>query len=150
MEAWCVELLTAALGALGFSLIFNVRGRLLLYTAFGGFLAWGINLLLQHLGLEPVVSYLLSSIMITVYAEICARLHKAPATVFLVTSVITLVPGSKLYATMVYAVHLRWEDFFRQGLETLLLAGAISAGVLIVSTVMHAFYAARLRTHRAG
>ena len=39
---------------------------------------------------------------------------------------------------MVYAVHLNGSMFLRQGLNTLLLSGAISAGIILVSTVMHA------------
>ena len=134
-----LQLITATLGSLGFSLIFNVRGRALIFTTLGGFLSWGSYLLLGLTGLGVVVRYLLSSILITIYAELCARLRKAPATVFLVSAAIPLIPGSSLYATMVYALHRNGPEFLRQGLFTLLLAGAISAGIILVSTVMHAF-----------
>lgn len=133
------QLLTAGLGALGFSLIFNVRGRQLIFTTLGGFLAWGVYLALGPTGMGVVGRYLIASVLVTVYAEICARKRKAPATVFLVSAVIPLVPGSSLYATMVYAVHQDGAGFIRQGLETLLRAGAIAAGIILVSTVMHAY-----------
>lgn len=133
------QLLTAGLGALGFSLVFNVRGRQLIFTTLGGFLAWGVYLALEPTGLGVVGRYLIASVLITVYAEICARKRKAPATVFLVSAVIPLVPGSSLYATMVYAVHQNGTGFVRQGLATLLRAGAIAAGIILVSTVMHAY-----------
>lgn len=143
MQTWLIQLITATLGAFGFSLIFNVRGKMVLYTTLGGVLAWGSYLLLKAAGLTPPAAYLLVSIIITIYAEIHARTRKAPATVFLVCAIIPLVPGSRLYATMVYAVHLDWEDFMEKGLETLLLAVALAAGIIIVSTVMHAVHAAR-------
>ena len=133
------QLLTAGLGALGFSLVFNVRGRQLIFTTLGGFLAWGVYLALEPTGMGVVGRYLIASVLITVYAEICARKRKAPATVFLVSAVIPLVPGSSLYATMVYAVHQNGTGFVRQGLATLLRAGAIAAGIILVSTVMHAY-----------
>lgn len=142
METWVLQLVTAVLGALSFSLIFNVRGRLLIYTTFGGLLAWGCHLLLGRAGLSAVESYVIAGSVITIYAEICARVHRAPATVFIVTSFIPLIPGSSLYATMVYAVNFQWTAFFHQGLETLLLAGAISMGIILVSTVLHAAHAA--------
>lgn len=137
------QLATATLGALGFSLIFNVRGRQLFFTTLGGFLAWGTFLLLEPTDLSDVARYLLASILITIYAEVCARRRKTPATVFLMSAVIPLVPGSGLYATMVYAVHLDTANMATQGLHTLLLAGAIAAGIILVSTVVHAIQALR-------
>lgn len=143
MADWIIQLITATLGAFGFSLVFNVRGRMVFYATLGGFLAWGSYLLLNKTGLHPAEAYLFVSIIITAYAELNARLHKAPATVFLVCAIIPLVPGSRLYATMVYAVHQDWEGFVAQGVDTLLLAMAIAGGIIIVSTVMHAVHAAR-------
>lgn len=133
-----LQLCAATLGCLCFSVIFNVRGRQLLFTTLGGFLSWAIYLILHALGMGMVSCYFLSSVLITVYAEICARYRRTPATVFLVSAAIPLIPGSSLYATMVYAVHLNGSMFLRQGLNTLLLSGAISAGIILVSTVMHA------------
>ena len=46
--------------------------------------------------MTPVAAYLVVSVIITVYAEISARIHKAPATVFLVCAIIPLVPGVAL------------------------------------------------------
>lgn len=143
MTQHLIQLLMATLGALGFSLIFNVRGRQLFFTTLGGFLAWSVYLLLEPTGLGDVGRYLIASILVTIYAEICARRRKAPATVFLMSGVIPLVPGSRLYSTMVYAVNLDWPGFLEQGLHTILLAGAISAGIILVSTVVHAMQAVR-------
>ena len=105
-------------------------------------------MLLEPTGLSDVVRYLLASILITIYAELCARRLKTPNTVFLMSAVIPLVPGSKLYTTMVYAVLLDLDNLIRTGLHTLLLAGAIAAGIILVSTVVHAMQAVKelLRT----
>lgn len=143
MTQHLIQLLMATLGALGFSLIFNVRGQHLMFTTLGGFLAWSVYLLLEPTGLGDVGRYLIASILVTIYAEICARKRRAPSTVFLMSGVIPLVPGSRLYATMVYAVNLDWPGFLEQGLHTILLAGAISAGIILVSTVVHAMQAVR-------
>lgn len=149
MPLYITQLIMATMGAFGFSLIFNVRGRMILYTTLGGFLAWGSYLLLELTEMHPAEAYLFVSIIITAYAELSARLHKAPTTVFLVCAIIPLVPGSRLYATMVYAVHQDWSGFVDQGVYTLLLAMAIAGGIIIVSTIMHAVHAAReLRQHR--
>lgn len=138
-----VQLLTATLGALAFSLIFNVRGSQLFFTTLGGVLAWTCYLLLQPTGLGDPPRYLIASVLVSVYSEVCARKRRAPATVFLVPAAIPLIPGSRLYTTMLCAVHMDGPGFVREGLSTLLLAGAIAAGFILVSTVVHAVDAAR-------
>ena len=142
------QFLLAGLGALGFSLVFNVRGRQLVFTTLGGLIAWGVYLALAPTGLGNVGRYLIASVLITIYAEVCARKRKAPATVFLMSAAIPLSPGRSLSATWVYAVPQNGEGFLRQGLSTLLLAGAIAAGIILVSTVMHAYDAFRKRQKR--
>lgn len=143
METWLVQLITSTLGALIFSVIFNVQGKAVIYTTLGGFLGWCSFLLLKTAGLTPVAAYLVVSIIVTTYAEISARIHKAPATVFLVSAIIPLVPGSRLYNTMVCAVHQDWDGFVERGLEALLLAIALAGGIIIVSTIVHAMHAAK-------
>ncbi len=134
MEA-AVHLVTAFLGSLGFSLLFNIRGRHLLPAALGGLLAWGVYLLaMQRLSSAPL-GYLIASAAFTLWAEILARAMKTPATPFLVAAAIPLIPGGSLYATMEYALQGDGEAFARQGLSTLLLAAAIAAGVLLMTTV---------------
>ena len=140
-----LQLITAALGSLGFSLVFNVRGKPLLWGAVGGLLAWGSYLFFKAQGTSDVVGYLLASMLITVYSEVCARRFRAPATVFLMSSAIPLIPGGSLYRTMVCAVKMQGMEFLRVGTHTMLLAAAISAGIILVSTVLHAYYAARGR-----
>ena len=145
METNLLQLITAALGSLGFSLVFNVRGKPLLWGALGGLLAWGSYLFFKAQGTSDVVGYLLASMLITIYSEVCARRFRAPATVFLMSSAIPLIPGGSLYRTMVCAVKMQGMEFLRVGTHTMLLAAAISAGIILVSTVLHAYYAARGR-----
>ena len=45
-----LQLVTAVLGSLGFSLIFNVRGKTLFWGALGGLLAWGSYLFFVERG----------------------------------------------------------------------------------------------------
>lgn len=137
---YVIQLVTAFTGSFGFALLFNVRRDRLLPAAFGGFLAWGVYLLAGLLTPWDVPRFFISSLALTLYAEIMARVKKSPATVFLVSASIPLIPGGSLYTTMQYAVSAQWEDFSRQGMNTLLLAGAIAGGMLCMMAVLHVFH----------
>ena len=57
-----VQLVAAALGTLGFCLIFNLRKKYIAVSTVGGFLCWGIFLLLQGHGLSIFVSTLITAV----------------------------------------------------------------------------------------
>lgn len=134
---YVIQLLSAFTGSLGFALLFNVKRRNLLLGGLGGALAWGIYLLAGFLSPDDVFRFFVASMGLTLWAEWMARARKAPATVFLVSASIPLIPGGSLYTTMQYAIWGQWDQFTASGLHTLLLAGAIAAGMLCMMAILH-------------
>ena len=137
MEIYVLQLVTALTGSLGSAMLFNVRRSQLLPAAFGGLVAWAVCLLGLLLTPDEAVRYFLAALVLTLYAEMMARVRKAPATVFLIPGAIPMVPGGSLYQTMRFAVLGQWERFSAQGLHTLLLAGAIAGGVVCMMALLH-------------
>ncbi len=139
MNTMLFQVLAAAAGALGFSLLYQIRGVKLIFCVLGGALSWLCYLLTADAGLGTLGSYLAASVFVSVYAEVMARLLKAPATVFYVPSVIPLVPGGSLYYTMIAAMERNWAEFSARGLDTIAFAAAISGGILAVISVRSLF-----------
>lgn len=135
MSGW-IQVLTGALGTLGFAILFHLRGKKMLLSVLGGFLSWGIFLILEPLFAGEATRYLLSSAVITVYSEILARLMKTPTTTFLVPSFIPLIPGGALYYTMNYALNKQWSQFAQQAFYTLQLALSLAVGIIAITTVV--------------
>ncbi len=137
---YIIQLITAFTGSVGFCLLFNVRRGKLFLAGLGGVIAWGVYLLAGLWIDGDVPRFFLASLVLTLYAEIMARTLKAPATVFLVSASIPLIPGGSLYTTMRYAVESRWAEFSAQGTDTLLLAAAIAGGMMCMMAILHAVY----------
>lgn len=133
-----LQLAAAVVGSLGFSMLFNVRGRILSWCAVGGGIAWGTVLLVQLAGGTEFIGYFIASMTLAAYAEFLARRMHCPVTVFVATATIPLIPGGSLYNTMRFAMAEEWANFTMQGMSTLLYAVLISSGVLIVATAVHA------------
>ena len=130
-----IQLLTGTLGSLGFSILYNLRGKKLWIATLGGLIAWMVYLLFQESLPDESLRYLIASAVITVYAEVFARVLKTPTTTFLVPSVIPLVPGSSLYYTMNYALNKQWDLFVQRAFYTLQLAMCIAVGIIAVTTL---------------
>lgn len=137
MEGMILQLAAAFVGSLGFALLFHVRRERLLLASLGGLLAWGVYLLMGLVTDQDVVRYFVASVVLTVYAETLARVVKCPATLFLVTASIPLIPGGSLYQTMQFFMLNDLESFSRQALTTVLLAVAIAVGMLFPTAVFH-------------
>lgn len=130
-----LQLATAFVGSLGFALLFHVKRERLLLASLGGLLAWGVYLLMGWVTDQDVVRYFVASVVLTVYAETLARLVKCPATLFIVTASIPLIPGGSLYRTMQYFMRNDLAAFSSQALTTVLLAVAIAVGMLVPTAI---------------
>ena len=81
---------------------------------------------------SEVLNYFLCSLLVSLYAEIMARIIKTPTTTFIITSLIPLIPGGSLYYTMTTAFSGEISTFIDKGIYTLSLAGALAAGSIVV------------------
>lgn len=142
MNPVIVQLITAFLGSLGFSLLFGLRRRYLFAASLGGVLAWGVYLGTEAWMRLGFLSCLLAAVFAVLYAELLARRLKTPATLFVIPAILPLVPGSSLYYAMSSAVRGELSAARTYGGQTLAYALAIAAGISLVTAIR------QLRTRR--
>ncbi len=128
------SMLSAVLiGTLGYCLLFNVKRSRIIYCCIGGTLATLISYVCAECGLPLLVQNMIPAAIATLYAELMARLLKAPATVFLIPSIIPLVPGGRLYDAMSAMVDGDRLEAAALGRQTVLIAIGLAVGVVLVS-----------------
>ena len=113
-----IQLITGALGSVGFGILFHMKKKYLPLAAAGGFISWMVFL-------------------VDVYAEILARICKETSTSFFVTSVIPLIPGSTLYYCMNSIVGGNTVQALEYGRDTFLFAFGIAAGMSIAWAICY-------------
>ena len=135
-----LQIITGALGSLGFALTFHVRGKMLVFAFLGGFLSWGMCCLSGFIGIShEALQYLVATTVLTLYAELMARYLHCPSTILLVTGWIPLIPGGSLYRSINALVTGNFMDFVNRTLNTFLLMVAMSTGMLLAMTIIHLF-----------
>lgn len=130
-----LQIVTGFLGSFGFAILYNIHGKKLVFSAFGGFLSWAVFVLLKFLTESEPIRYFLVAVLLSVYAEIMARVLKTPTTTFVITSLIPLIPGGALYYTMTSVFDGDLLRFLEKGIYTLQLAVALALGIVLVSAV---------------
>ncbi len=144
-----LQVITGAVGTLGFAFLFNIRGKKLISVAIGGLLSWTLHLLVFHLTGSEVIGYIVSAGAMSVFADIMARIHKSPTTTFTIPTLVPLIPGGSLYKTMRYALTGDTALFFETGLNTLKLAAALALGIILVSVLTKPIMRyLNIKTHR--
>lgn len=97
-----IQLLAGAAACVGFAILFHVRGAKIFWCGLGGFLCWGAYLIAYQFLIPSVFgAALIASALVGLYAQIMARVHRVPATVFTTICMLPLIPGSSLY----YSIH---------------------------------------------
>lgn len=130
------RLLWSYLASLCFGVLFALRGKKLFVAAFAGLLSWLIYSVGAALLPDAIPAYFCATCGMTLYCELCARALRSPATVFLAPGLIPLVPGSGIYRTMIFCIHGRSVMAGEAVVRTISIAGALAAGIVLVTTVM--------------
>ncbi len=139
MSNFFLSCLYSLLGGLGYTLICNLRGRLLILSSIGGTIGLTVFYLFSLSGNDILQSFF-ATIAISIYSEVMSRICKTPVTIFLIVGVLPLVPGGGLYYTMEYCINGNIPMFIEEGLHTFFIAGAIAVGIILVSSVVRLYY----------
>lgn len=135
ISAMFIQSAFAFFSALGFGILFNIKGHKLFYAGLGGGLSWFISLYCESLGLDTTSSFFIASIIFSIYSEIMARVLKTPVTTLIICALIPLVPGGGMYYTMYEAINGHIMESIELGLNTIANAGSLALGIIFVSTL---------------
>lgn len=147
---WWVQVAAAALACGGYCILFNIHTRGLFLCMAGGGLGWAAYLLTVHLGGSGLLAAFLAAAVISLFAEIMARLRKFPAFSYLVIALLPLVPGAGVYYTVEYLLQGNRGLSVEQGLRTAATAGLLAVGMLMVSSLFRMAGVAKQLGHKGG
>lgn len=130
-----LQVVMAFFGTIGFGMLFHSRGKKLLLAGLGGMLSWTLFLLLGRWIESEPIRYFIVSVVISIYAEVLARICKTPAGTFGILSLVPLVPGGGLYYSADYALSGDMQAFVAKALSTLSLTAMLSVGIVLVAAL---------------
>ena len=118
-----MHFLYSTIATVGFSVFFNVPKFALIPAG------------LINATNNDILSNFLAAALVALISEILARKLKYPAILFVIPGIIPLVPGLGMYNTMLYLVQSNYELAVAKGANVLFVGGAISLGVLVVTSL---------------
>ena len=133
MAAELIKILSAGAGSFGFSLIYNLKRRLLWVAFVSSSLMAALFILLEKFNSDILLINFFCAVCAMVISEILARIEKVPSTVLLIPTLLPLVPGGFLYYTM-YGVVTKNRAMIQNNAAATLKTGlGIAIGIVVVS-----------------
>lgn len=134
----------AFFGTVGFSILLNAPKRMLLPAATTGVIGYMLYLaLMEFAGFGAMSSYFIASAFMSVLCEIMARIMRMPSTIFLLSSLVPLVPGYTIYRAMLFLVENNGSAAAATALDAVQGVAAIAIGAVVSSVCFRAFSARR-------
>ena len=131
-----VHAVLAFISCLGFGVLFNVQKRTLLLAAVNGAIGWTILLSLDIPQVSYIFANLLSALVVGLLAELFAVIQKTPATSFIVIGIIPLVPGFRVYRSMLFFVRGNLDKGISEGVHSCFMAVAIAVGIILSTSIV--------------
>ena len=130
------QCIAAAIGCLGFCILFNIHGKGILICTLGGTLTWAVYLAVYNLLNDSLAGYFAATLFAALFSEVMARIRRFPAITYLLVAIFPLIPGAGIYYTTSYLADGNMEGFMSKGGETISIAGILAIGILMVSTIV--------------
>jgi uncharacterized membrane protein YjjB (DUF3815 family) len=132
------------IGTVAFSALFGVPAVYYPYCGLIGGAGWAVYSLLSGYGI--VFASVIATMVVVLLSRITAVWKRCPVTVFLISGIFPLVPGTYVYWTAYYLVTDQLQQASESGYMALKIAFAIVLGIVLVFEIpQRAFH---LRPHR--
>lgn len=127
-------IITAFLGSLGFALLYGLKRKYLIFASIGGLISWSIYLVFSFAFKESGIFLpcFIATVVTAAYVNFIAVRLQAPTHLFLLPSLLPLIPGSTLYYSFLYFYKKEWNEMFEYAGETFAFVFAIAAGMSVV------------------
>ncbi len=134
------NIICSFLGTIAFSMLFNVHSKYYFYCGITGTAGWICYSLLIPQGVSPVFATFLGTIVVVLLSRILAVWRKCPITVFLISGIFPLIPGTSVYYTAYYFVMNDLGMAVNKGIMALKLAFALVLGIVFVVSIPRQYF----------
>ena len=124
------QIIMSMVATIAFAILFNAPKKEYVFCALNGCIGWMSYQLFLSYGASVVMASLWATLILTLVARILSAIRRSPVTIFLVTGIITLVPGAGIYYTSYYLIMNDLAQFTAKGIETFKIAGVMVLGIV--------------------
>lgn len=127
----------AFFSTMGFCILFHVPKKHILLSSFVGGCGWLIYTYFNTMGISKVLACFIGACAVAFLSGLFAKFFKEATTIYTIPGILPLVPGAGMYYTMLAILEGDLQKTASVGIETLLMAGAISVALLVIASLFN-------------
>ena len=127
-----IQMIACGVGTLGFGLLFQATLKQSVWAGAGGIINFSCYLIVMYYTGNDFIAVMAGSMSVAIFAYIMSRAHRAPATIYLTTSIMPVIPGATLFYIMHGLVHSDYSMATQQTIKAVWTCMAIAFGFMIV------------------
>lgn len=116
----------------GFGLLFNVPRRTLAACGLTGGIGLAVRSVAVKLGASDIGGAFLGALTVALVGFLLARSYRVPRTIFTITGVLPMIPGSLAFTTMIQLTTGDFQKGITSGLQTALVVAALAMGLTAI------------------
>lgn len=120
----------------GFCILFKVPTKQFPACILTGAFSWTSYQILLYCEASAILACFIAACLVGFLSDICSRIFKEAATIFIIPGILCLVPGAGMYRTMLSLLQHDMDGFAANATTTLSMAGAIAVGLLITGSLL--------------
>lgn len=130
------QFVPAVFALLGLAIIFRIPARHIPACVVVGALGWLTYLITDYYLNSPIMGCFFGACMVGLCSAEASRIFKEAMTIFVIPGILCLVPGAKIFYTMEALIRIDYDEMAEIGIETLMMAGAIAMGLLVMGALI--------------
>lgn len=135
IEFILVNFFCAGVGTMAYAVLFNVPKQYYFWAGVTGGLGWLVYCFISHIGGSAPVSTFCGTVFVVLMSRVLAVYMKCPITIFLISGIFPMIPGSAVYYTVYYLVIDELTQAAMKGVLAFKLAFAIALGIVFVVSI---------------
>lgn len=143
-----LPILWATLATLCYGVYLRAPKKVLVSIAIVGGFGYFMYRIMHVVSDDVVFSTFIAACSVGYLSELMARIWRSPAILWVIPGILPLAPGYGLYKTMEYFINSEYNLALEKGLSSLMIAGAISLGIIIMTTGYRLFSNTGSSKHR--
>lgn len=143
-----IQFCLGAIITFAFAIFFNAPKKSLFDCSIIGAFSWLLFIWGEFLTNDLAFGTFIAAMWVGISATNASKRLKMPATVFIYTGIIPLIPGYSIYYTMYNLVLKDYAECLKWGFNTVLIAGAIAMGILIASVFSESIQRVKIRRRK--
>lgn len=131
-----IQMIAAFLAVVFFSITLEVNKKFVLFAGISGMLGWITYLICKRCGINDIICYMISGIVIASLSYMFSIIFKVIVTIFLIPGILPIVPGVEIYRTVYYLIMNDIANTRHHLIQTILISGSIAIAIFLIETIV--------------